>query len=136
MPTSTVHYSGNLRTLCTHIESGEHLHTDAPRDNKGLGQTFSPTDLAATSLASCMLTLMGIYARERGIVIGEVKAEVIKVMAEKPRRISEIHIRMQIPERNLSSKDRKGLHAAAKSCPVALSLHPDILQKLEIVYPD
>lgn len=126
--TSTVVYTGNLRTQLTHLYSGNTVITDAPLDNHGLAQAFSPTDLAATSLAACMLTVMGIKARDMHLSIEGTMASVTKVMANEPRRISEIHVHLKFPAGIFSEKDKKVLENTALTCPVARSLHPDIKQ--------
>lgn len=126
MPTSEITYQGNLRTSATHLKSGTTILTDAPVDNQGKGEAFSPTDLAATSLGSCMLTIMGIAARNHGIDIVGSKVEITKVMASDPRRINRIEAVMKMPSNDYSSKERKILEAAAKGCPVHHSLNPEI----------
>lgn len=125
MATSKVIYNGSLRTTATHLKSGEEIITDAPVDNNGKGEAFSPTDLLATSLANCMLTVMGIASRTHAIKMDGTMAEVTKVMAEAPRRVSEIHIEFSFPD-SYSDKQKKILEHAALTCPVAQSLHPDI----------
>lgn len=134
MATSTVKYTGNLRTTCKHLKSGQEIITDAPTDNRGLGEAFSPTDLMATSLATCMITVMGIAAQDRNLPLSDVRAEVTKVMAANPRRVSEIHIGLQIPDQGYSDKERTLLKEAAIHCPVAKSIHPDIHVELTIDY--
>lgn len=128
MATAQVNYNGNLRTEATHIKSSTGIITDAPTDNNGKGEAFSPTDLVATALSSCMLTIMGIKANQSDIDIDGIKSEVTKVMSSNPRRIDEIHVAITMPAKEYSVKERKMLEAAAKTCPVALSLHPDIKQ--------
>ena len=123
--TSKVTYTGELRTTCEHIRSGSTIITDAPVDNNGLGQAFSPTDTVATGLASCMLTIMGIKARDMGVDLKGTVAEVTKHMEANPRRISKIEITMSLPA-EVSDKNRKILAHAAHTCPVQHSLHPDI----------
>lgn len=123
--TSKVVYQGNLRTEATHIRSGNVIVTDAPTDNQGKGEAFSPTDLAATSLASCILTIMGIAAQKRNINIQGASAEVIKTMSSGPRRISQVDIKILMPARDYSESDKKILEKAAHDCPVGLSLHPE-----------
>jgi putative redox protein len=131
MATSRVIYLGNLRTKAEHLQSGETILTDAPKDNQGMGEAFSPTDLLATSLASCMLTIMGIAAKARGIDLSETEAEVIKVMTSDPRRVSEINIRLGIRGGvNLNEKEKEALERAALTCPVWYSLHPDIKKNI------
>lgn len=134
MTTSTVLYTSDLRTECTHTLSGNSIITDAPPDNKGKGEAFSPTDLVATSLASCMLTIMGIAARERGFSIDGTKANVTKVMYSDPRRIGEIHIELIFPANFYSDKEKKIIEKAAFTCPVSKSLHPDLVQDIKFVF--
>jgi uncharacterized OsmC-like protein len=120
----------------THLQSGTKVLTDAPVDNQGRGEVFSPTDLVATALGSCMLTIMGIAAREHGFMIDGTQAEVTKIMAANPRRISEVHIRLLFPEHHYTDKQKKILTKISQSCPVALSLHPDLKQKIELIFID
>jgi uncharacterized OsmC-like protein len=127
-----LHYQGNLRTEITHLSSGTKIITDAPVDNKGKGESFSPTDLTAVSLASCMLTIMGIKAQESNIDINDTSAEVDKIMLSNPRRIGEIIVKIKLPE-HLSEKELTILKRSALTCPVALSLHPDIKQTVLFV---
>lgn len=127
MPTSKVTYQGGLRTTATHLQSGKEIITDAPTDNQGKGEAFSPTDLLATSLASCMLTIMGIKARDAGLSIEGCSVEVTKIMAANPRRVAEIKISMDMNNgQTFSTKEKKLLEGAAKTCPVAFSIHPEI----------
>jgi len=126
--TSTVVYNGGLRTTCAHIKSGNSFETDAPVDNNGKGERFSPTDLLATSLGTCMLTVMGIRARKSGFDLDGVKIEVEKIMKADPRRVSGINLSYQIPD-NLKAVDENTkviLKKIAQTCPVMLSIHPDI----------
>jgi putative redox protein len=133
--TSEVIYLGELRTEAVHLQSGNKLITDAPKDNHGKGEAFSPTDLAATSLACCMLSVMGIVAKKDGITSGEgAKATVLKVMYAEPRRIGEIHVEIFMPAKGFSEKERKIYENAAYTCPVAKSLHPDIKQVIKFTY--
>ncbi len=131
--TSTVEYKGNLRTEAIHLESGTKILTDAPKDNFGNGESFSPTDLLATSLSACMLSIMGIVARRDNIDIVGIKTEVTKVMYSEPRRVGEIHVKIFMPTL-LNEKQRTILENAAHTCPVAKSLHPDIIQKIDFIY--
>jgi putative redox protein len=128
MATSKVTYLGDLRTEAQHFHSGEKIITDAPLDNQGRAEFFSPTDLAATSLATCGLTIMGIAARTHGFNLEGTVAEVTKIMYSNPRRIGEIHIDYHFPDIQYSDKEKKIIEAAGNSCPVAMSLHPDLLQ--------
>ena len=131
-----IHYIGDLRTEMTHLASGTVVLTDAPVDNKGKGEVFSPTDLASASLASCMITIMGISAREHGFNIDGAVAEVTKVMYSDPRRIGEIIIEIRFPEISYTAKQKKLLEIASKTCPVALSLHPDLKQNIQLIFRD
>ena len=132
--TSKVVYEGDLRTRLTHIYSGNEIITDAPLDNQGLAQAFSPTDLVARALGSCMMTIMGIKARGMNIDLKGTEIEITKVMASEPRRISEVHATIKFPPNNFSDKEKTILENAAKTCPVAHSLHPDIKQELVFVW--
>ena len=123
--TSTVTYLGDLRTECTHLKSSDTFITDAPLDNNGKGEAFSPTDTVATGLASCMMTVMGIKARDLGVDMAGTKASVLKIMAADPRRISRIEVTFDFPFES-DSKTRKILEHTANTCPVHYSLHPDI----------
>lgn len=129
MTTSKVTYQGDLRTTAIHLQSNNEIITDAPVDNQGEGEAFSPTDLLATSLASCMLTIIGIKARDMDIDIAGTTAEVTKIMAANPRRVSEVHIVMTFAQ-ELDEKTLKIFYKTALTCPVANSLHPDITQNL------
>lgn len=121
-----VAYEGDLRCVATHVPSGVMLTTDAPVDNEGLGASFSPTDLVATALGSCMLTIMGIVARRRGIDLGAADAIVRKEMASSGRRrISRITVGIDVPG-PVSSEDRAVLEAAAHACPVLESISPEV----------
>ena len=129
---SKVIYRGDLRTEATHLRSGNVILTDAPLDNKGKGEAFSPTDLTATSLASCILTIMGIAAREHGIDMEGTEAEVQKNMVNGPRRIESIVIDIKMPAKDYTSKEKKILEKAAHHCPVALSLNENTKEVLNI----
>lgn len=131
--TSKVVYLGNLRTENTHVKSGVSLLTDAPVDNNGKGASFSPSDTVATGLASCMLTIMGIKAKSMDLAIENTYAEVTKTMASEPRRVSKIEVNLYFPEA-YDQKTRKILENAAKTCPVAQSLHPDLEQVISFNY--
>ena len=131
MTTSKVTYQGNLRTTAIHLQSNNEIITDAPTDNQGKGEAFSPTDLLATSLASCMLTIIGIKARDMEIDIAGTTAEVTKVMAVDPRRVSEVHIAITFNQA-LDNKTQKIFYNTALTCPVAKSIHPDIIQRVTI----
>lgn len=125
--TAEVIYNNNLRTQAKHLASGSLIETDAPTDNNGKGERFSPTDLVATALASCMLTVMGIKAEQMGIDISQTRCVVEKIMASNPRRIVGININLIYPaSHNLSEKDLAIMENTARTCPVFYSLHPDI----------
>lgn len=129
--TSSVTYSGDLRTLATHLQSGSDIETDAPTDNQGKGERFSPTDLIGTSLAACMLTTMAIRAKDLELKLKGTACHTEKIMSAAPRRISMINIRFSWPETVLFTADeQERLEAIAWSCPVKESIHPDI--KLEV----
>ena len=125
MSTSKVKYLGNLRTENEHIKSGNKYITDAPLDNQGKGEAFSPTDTVATGLANCMITVMGIKARDMGVNMDGAIATVTKTMAADPRRISKIEITLEMPS-GIDERSRKILENTARTCPVMQSLHPDI----------
>ncbi|TDX01789.1 OsmC family protein [Dinghuibacter silviterrae] len=125
--TSTVTYEGDLRTIAQHLQSGSGIETDAPTDNQGKGERFSPTDLVATALGSCMMTIMGIKARDLGVDLRGLKIDITKHMAADPRRISGIDVGLHFPpELSLDDKQRVILERAALTCPVMQSIHPDI----------
>jgi putative redox protein len=132
--TSQVIYLGDLRTRSEHLGSGAEIITDAPVDNEGKGEAFSPTDTVATALGSCMLTIIGIKARDNKLKVEGASAAITKIMASHPRRISNIKVEITFPE-NYSEKDRKILERAAKTCPVLYSLHPEIELELIFLYP-
>lgn len=123
-------YTGELRTQATHLASQNTIITDAPLDNNGKGEAFSPTDLLAASLGSCMLTIMGIAANTHGFSIDGTKISIAKIMAANPRRVGEIIIDFSFPANIYSDKERLLIEKAAASCPVALSLHPDLKQTI------
>lgn len=120
-------YKGDLQTEGLHLKSGERIVTDAPIDNNGKGSAFSPTDLLCASLASCMITLMGITAESKEIRLGAIESKITKTMASNPRRVAEIRIDLTIQNLNYSEKEKSILENAALTCPVAKSIHPDIV---------
>ncbi|RYF98179.1 MAG: OsmC family peroxiredoxin [Chitinophagaceae bacterium] len=125
--TSTVVYEGNLRTVCTHLNSGNVIETDAPLDNQGKGERFSPTDLVATALGSCMLTIMGIKARDLDVDLKDVKIEIEKIMKAEPRRIGGINLTFHFPSSVIVDEKQKTiLERAAHTCPVIYSINPEI----------
>ncbi|MBV6645513.1 MAG: OsmC family protein [Cyclobacteriaceae bacterium] len=123
-------YLGDLRTQATHLSSNNTLITDAPLDNQGKGQAFSPTDLVAASLSACMLTIMGIQAQKHGYSLGHITTEVTKVMRSDPRKIAAIKIIFSWRDCELSLQERNHLKESALTCPVALSLDPNIRQEI------
>lgn len=126
--TSTVVYEGDLRTTCTHLSSQSDFETDAPADNNGKGERFSPTDLMATSLATCMVTVMGIKSRTMGFDLNGVRVEVEKIMKADPRRVGAINLFFHFPDalKGTDQKTRQILKHTGNTCPVQQSLHPDI----------
>jgi len=130
MSTSKVTYLGNLRTENEHLQSKNTYITDAPTDNNGKGEAFSPTDTVATGLANCMITVMGIKARDMNVNMDGTTAMVTKTMAANPRRISKIEIVLNFPA-GIDEKSRKILENTGRTCPVIQSLHPDIEKVIE-----
>lgn len=129
METVRTSYLGDLRTEATHVRSGEKIITDAPLDNQGKGEYFSPTDMLAAALGSCMLTIMGIAARTHGFSIDGTDIKITKVMGTAPRRVVEIIVELFFPN-EYSDKEKKIIELSARECPVANSLHPDLKQTL------
>lgn len=134
MFTAEIIYKGDLRTEATHLKSGKSFITDAPTDNHGKGEAFSPTDTVCAALASCMLTLMGIGAGRHNLNIDGTKVQVLKHMADNPRRISKIDVIISFGPNNYSAEEKEILERYAITCPVAKSLHPDIEQVVEFNY--
>lgn len=135
MATSTLRYLGELRTEAKHLQSGSILITDAPTDNFGKGEAFSPTDILATSLAACIVTTIGIKANKEGMtdILGTT-AEVTKIMYSEPRRVGEIHVKITFPKNNFTEKEKIIYENTARACPIARSLHPDLKQVLEFIW--
>lgn len=133
--TATVVYEGNLRTVCTHEKSGNTFQTDAPVDNQGKGERFSPTDLLATSLGACALTIMGIKARDMGVDLAGTKIGVEKIMKAEPRRVGGINLTFHFPaSATTDEKQRVIIERCARTCPVFYSIHPDIELGIEFVW--
>jgi putative redox protein len=125
--TSEIIYKGTLRTEAKHLQSNTIIETDAPVDNQGKGERFSPSDLLATSLGSCMLTIMGIKARDMDISLDGTGVSIQKFMKSEPRRVGGIDVRFSFPSSlQLDEKAKTILERAALTCPVAKSIHPDI----------
>jgi uncharacterized OsmC-like protein len=130
-----VQYTGSLTCKAEHLKSGSTLNTDAPTDNNGKGGSFSPSDLLCTSLAACMVTIMGISAEKKNIRLGRIEAAIQKIMApDPPRRVGEIHIVLKIEDTGYTDREKEILKNAALTCPVALSIHPDIRQEVEFKF--
>jgi putative redox protein len=132
MDTASVHYLGELRTELTHVRSGQLVLTDAPVDNQGKGSAFSPTDLLATSLAACMITTMGIVARDKGIPVASMNARVVKHMASDPRRVAKVEVHLELGGPELDERQRSIMEHTALTCPVARSLSPEVLQEVTV----
>lgn len=131
MTTMTAKYLGDLRVECTHEASGTRIITDAPLDNNGKGEAFSPTDLCATAVAACAMTIIGIYAKNHGVDVEGAQIKINKIMSSNPRRIGEIRISFLMPDKDYSEKQKTMMERAAHTCPVHLSLHPDVVQTFE-----
>lgn len=134
METSKIIYQGNLRTEAVHLQSGKMIITDAPLDNNGKGEAFSPTDLLSTSLGCCMLTIMGIVAQRHSINIEGTSIAITKNMEANPRRVGEIVVEFTMPSMNYSDKEKELLENAAKTCPVAKSLSAELKQTVIFNY--
>ncbi len=134
METIRTTYTGQLRTEAIHVQSGNKLVTDAPTDNKGKGETFSPTDLLATSLASCIFTIMGIKAEESGFTIDGATAKTWKIMSENPRRVAEVKIEFDFSMLDLKEDQKELLRSLVKVSPVPLSLHDNTMQNVSIKF--
>jgi uncharacterized OsmC-like protein len=128
MVTIETNYPGELRTIATHVRSGNTLITDAPLDNKGKGEAFSPTDLLATSLGSCAMTIIGIAAQTHGFNVDGTRIRITKIMAEKPRRVGEVVVEFDFPKNDFSDQEKAIIENAARTCPVAKSLSPEMKQ--------
>ena len=126
MMTSRVEYLDGLRTKCTHVKSGTEIYTDAPVDNNGKGESFSPTDLVATAYGSCMLTIVGIYCEKNDIELKGATAGIVKVMGAGPRRISALTVEVDFSMNNWSSETKEKIQQVAEACPVAQSVHDDM----------
>jgi putative redox protein len=123
-------YLGDLRTGNIHVQSGNKVITDAPLDNRGRGEFFSPTDLLATALGSCIMTIMGIKARDNNIDIEGTEVEVTKIMASDPRRVAEVIVEFFFPDKDYSDEKKQMVESVAGISPVPLSLHPDLIQTI------
>jgi len=130
MATIKTVYLGDLRTENEHLQSGNKIITDAPVDNQGRGEYFSPTDLLATSLGSCIMTIMGITARDNGIDLAGTEIEVTKIMASDPRRVAEVIVDFRFPKKGYSDEQKQIIESVAGVSPVPLSLHPGLKQTI------
>lgn len=133
--TSKITYLGNLRTEAQHLKSGVKIITDAPTDNNGKGAAFSPTDLVATALGSCALTIMGIAARNHDIDMGGTEVSINKIMESNPRRIGKVEVVITLPANGYTKKERKLLTAAAHGCPVGRSIQNGI-EEMTLIWLD
>ncbi len=129
-------YIGELKTEAEHLKSGSKLITEAPEDNNGKGEMFSPTDLFATSLGSCMMTIMGIAAQTHGFSVDGMRIETEKVMASNPRRVAELKLDIYLPRNDYTPKQMRFIEASVKTCPVANSIHPDIIKTITYHLPE
>ncbi len=134
METARIKYLGDLRTEAMHLQSGNKIITDAPVDNQGKGEAFSPTDMVATALGACMLTIIGINAQTQTYDITGTEVAITKIMQSDPRRINEIKVDFFFPKNNYTDKEKKLIEAAAYSCPVAKSLHSGLKQSITFNY--
>ncbi|MCU0442804.1 MAG: OsmC family protein [Bacteroidia bacterium] len=134
MNTSELIYQGDLRTMATHVYSGYNIITDAPLDNHGKAQSFSPTDLVATALAACMITTIAIQLKNENLALEGSKLEVRKTMQSFPRKISKIEIDFWVKGKGLTDDQKASIEKIANHCPVALSLHPELIQSVNFYY--
>lgn len=134
MNTSEITYVGNLRTISTHLASSSQIITDAPVDNHGKGEAFSPTDLMSNALGCCMLTIIGIAANAHSFSIDGTKVQIKKIMQANPRKVAEIKVDFKFPANAYTQKQKAIIENAAKTCPVALSLHPELIQTISFSY--
>lgn len=134
MATANISYLGELRTEATHLLSGNAIITDAPLDNNGKGEAFSPTDLVAAALVSCMITIMGIAERNKGLNMGKVSGSVEKIMAANPRRISQLNVTLTFENHTLTEVEQEQMRILALTCPVKESLHPDIVLNVDFIF--
>ncbi len=136
METSRITYIGDLRTEALHVKSGQMFVTDAPPDNQGRGEAFSPTDLLATSLGACAITVVGIASRTHGFNVDGTVIKITKIMASDPRRVSEVVVEMNFPPVKYSDKEKQIIRHTINTCPVGQSLHPDLKQTFILTFSD
>ena len=130
MATVKTTYLGDLRTENIHLQSGSKIITDAPTDNRGKGEAFSPTDLLATALGNCIMTIMGIIAMDNGIDLTGTEIEITKIMADAPRRVSEVVLEFNFPKKGYAEEEKRLIESVAGISPVPLSVHPDLKQTI------
>jgi uncharacterized OsmC-like protein len=131
MTTVQTTYLGDLRTESVHLQSGTKILTDAPTDNRGKGEAFSPTDLLATSLGTCILTIMGIKAMDNNIDIRGTKLDITKIMASDPRRVSEVLMDFHFPDKKYTAEEKTMIESVAGISPVPLSVHANLIQTIQ-----
>ncbi|HLW29925.1 MAG TPA: OsmC family protein [Brumimicrobium sp.] len=134
MKTISSTYIGDLRISSTHIKSGSILETDAPLDNNGKGTRFSPTDLLATAYLNCMITLIGIYCDQNGVTFEQCEGQVEKIMIDSPRRVGGLNIILDLRSNTWNDKEKRRVENAAKTCPVAKSVSPEIKVNIQFLY--
>lgn len=134
MATAKIVSKGNFRTVATHLKSGAEIVTDAPTDNHGKGEYFSPTDLMSTSLGVCMITIMDIAGQEHGFSVEGTEIIITKIMSDNPRKVAEIIVELNFPDVQYSDKAKRVIEHTTRNCPVALSLHPDLKQTIILNY--
>lgn len=132
--TASIIYKGELRCECTHLQSGTKIETDAPTDNRGKGERFSPTDTVCVALGTCIITTMGIRAADMQVDLSGTKLEVTKHMLSEPRRIGKIDVKLYFPPIALEEKDKMVLQKIGDNCPVMKSLHPDLEVAVEYIW--
>ncbi len=136
MATISIEYIGELSNICRHNQSGTKITTDAPVDNHGKGSSFSPTDLLCNSLATCMMTIIGVASETFNFEVTGTKIDVTKIMTTNPRKVGEIIIEFYFPKIKYTAKEKKIIEKSAMSCPVYLSLHPDVIKTVHFHYND
>lgn len=132
--TASIIYKGELRCECTHLQSGTQIETDAPTDNRGKGERFSPTDTVCVALGTCIITTMGIRAADMQIDLSGTRLDVTKYMLSEPRRIGKIDVKLHFPAIGLEEKDKMILQKIGDNCPVMKSLHPDLEVVVEYIW--
>lgn len=136
MSTVSAKYLGDLRVECVHNQSGTKIITDAPSDNQGKGEAFSPTDLCATALGACAMTIIGIYGKNHGVDVTGTEVEITKAMSADPRRIGKIEVIFKMPPRAYSAREKASIERRTASCPVHLTLHPEVEQVFTFIWQD